>query len=429
MGIETRKFYGSVTYGEHHLGTHFCELTADPYNARDMRVEVHLAEGDDQPNRAAFIGWGVPHFPGKAMRIEGPGMSVETSTIIGSHLEHSGWRLAARVMSAEWRDTIRTGQPAVYEFGYRFPLTATASRMKLTAKLGNVGYIRGRVKEDDDGVMTVKPVLPFAVVLDGVEIEVGSTFNFHESGSTRYPAEHVVSESFMGFKLLATEPEPVERARALASAVLRLFSVAERDRIHWTRENYYSQDANGAPLTQVRSMRWASPPVDRRSLPWGGDHEGTLKTLVAAYDLLDAGVRSEVDRACGEFEIAATAGDIETSLIRWHSVVDFFSKRAGNDKGNAGHRIVKTCDDLGVLLDDLVDTELAETLRAGGKGAFPFTDLRNRFVHDGFDVFDDRFDELLKARKTVRAVAERMLLARMGIGREGTHIGTATDQF
>ena len=36
-----RRFYGSLRSGEADLGQHFCELTADPYDSRAMRVTVH----------------------------------------------------------------------------------------------------------------------------------------------------------------------------------------------------------------------------------------------------------------------------------------------------------------------------------------------------------------------------------------------------
>jgi hypothetical protein len=59
-------------------------------------------------------------------------------------------------------------------------------------------------------------------------------------------------------------------------------------------------------------------------------------------------------------------------------------------------------------------------------GAFTFTDLRNQFVHDGFDVFEVRNLEVHEATLTARAVAERVLLAELNLNAPLAHIGTTS---
>ena len=145
-----------------------------------------------------------------------------------------------------------------------------------------------------------------------------------------------------------------------------------------------------------------------------------------AYDALDAEARETVDKMCDEFQIAATAGDLETSLVRWHSVIDFACKRSEQARGEgevrkAKRRIIDTCAAMGVDLAPLVGEE---TLESPNKGGLPFTDLRNQFVHEGFDVFEGKGDALVEGLHTARALAERMLLAILGLPAPLAYLGS-----
>lgn len=428
----TRRFYGSLRSGKEDLGEHFCELTADPYGSREMRVTVHVSNG---------AGWDVRQQTGGrvnlydalgdgAFEIVGPGISVQTQDGgASSRSGQDGSQFTARVQSVEevryWAEDV---EPHTYDYGYRFPLTVLTHRPGRTMSHGEIGFLRGSFEEDGDRV-TVTPESPTTVQLDGVEVEIASCFNFHDGGPARHPEQTLVSESYLGFRWpeVNPNPDPSDGARAVADAVLRLVSVVERDRIRWTRENVAARSSSGDPSRQWRTTRWASPPVPRNSLAWERrSHLDALQRLVEAYDALPAHDREEVDRACAEFEIASTAATIETSLVRWHSVVDFYCARSEASRGETRRlktkrRIVETCDAMGVDLAPLVP---ADVLASKSKGAFSFTDLRNQFVHDGFDVFDGRHDDLFEAVRTARAVAERMLLATLGLDGPVAHLGT-----
>ena len=428
----TRRFYGSVRSGEADLGEHFCELTADPYNSREMRVTVHVSTGS---------GWDVRNATGGrvnlydalgdgAFEIVGLGVSVQTQDGgVSSRSGQDGSQFTARVQSVEevryWAEDVK---PHTYDYGYRFPLTALTYRPGRTMSHGEIGFLRGDFEENGERV-TVTPEPPTTVHLDGVEIEIGSCYNFHDGGPARYPEQTLVSESTLGFRWpeTALDDAPEEEARAIADAVLRLISVVERDRVRWTRENVAARSEAGDPSRQWRTTRWASPPVSKNSLAWERrSHLDALQRLVEAYDALPPTARRQVDRACTEFEIASTAATIETTLVRWHSVVDFYCARSEVARGETRRlktkrRIIETCDAMGVDLGPLVP---AEALASKSKGAFAFTDLRNQFVHDGFDVFDGRHDDLFEAVRTARAISERMLLATLGLDGPVGHVGT-----
>ena len=171
-----------------------------------------------------------------------------------------------------------------------------------------------------------------------------------------------------------------------------------------------------------------SPPRKRFSLdPYRNEHGEALRTLIQAYGTLDAETRATADKMCREFEIAATSGDLETSLVRWHSVVDFACKRSEQDRGETRRlitkqRIIDTCDAMGVDLMQIVGSEAVAKPK---KGEFSFTSLRNQFVHDGFDVFESKGSELVEGVHTARALAERMLLAVLGLDAPLAYLGTA----
>ena len=410
----TRQFYGTLTAGETSFGEHFCELTVDPHAPRDMHVTVHLARSDE------FVEAEPTH-------VLGPGLRIGTLEGMSMTSGNDGTRCTMRVASVEEEMfAFDASSAAVYRYGYRFPLTTTTQWGGRTMQHGNLGYFRGPTEMLGDRV-AVSPVPPVCVVIDGVDVEVRSCVNFRTSGSARYPETALVSESLLTFTLPCSETgeAPTDTARAVADVVLQLLSVIERDRVHWTRETVFGQSASGDPVRQVQTTRWVPATRSRERLGWPHEqsaYTGALVRLVAAYERLDAEARRGVTRTCDEFQTASTAGDLETMLIRWHSVVDFYCKRTGLDKVRpAKRRIVETCERLGVRLDDLVPSD---ELLEPQTGAFGFTHLRNGFVHEGFDVFDGRGAELLEAINTARALGERMLLATLGIDETVGHVGT-----
>ena len=407
------------------LGTHFCEVSVDPYAPRDMRAVVHLGNAADDFPLFAEQKHAIREEGGMPIVIEGPGFTAE-----GEHQSilplMPGNTIPFGVREFVEAHTLSEEAPVNVRFGYRFPLTSVTWTARSSATYGDVGHLIGAVSRDGESVM-VEPLPMLDLQIDGVAVQVGSTIESYPTKETRYPSVELVTESILAFDLPRTD-DVVERAREVARSVLQLLSVVERDRIRWSRENYVEESESDRQVAFSKTYRWCPAPKDRSSL-YAGVNRAVLVELVRAYGAADPDTRSEVDLACTEFEIAATAGDIETSLVRWHSVVDFFCKRAGNDHyRNAGRRIVATCDGLGVWLGDLCDPELTSRLRPSGtkkKGdAFPFTEMRNGFVHDGFGVFDGRWDELLEARRSLRAVAERMLLARLNANAGASHVGT-----
>lgn len=403
-------------------GPHFAELTADPYATRDMRIVVHL-----NPEVWTF-GLHTPHQRG--LTILGPGLSVETKDAIST----SNDRISAPVACVD--ETLYENEevaPVQFSFGFRFPVVALMGDPHTVVRDAMVGFSLGTAKRQPDGRLEITPVSSISVMLDGVEIEVSSEFSFRSGGTARYPEETLIRESLLAFSIEtpAGQREPPHgKARRLADTVLQFVSVLERDRIRWTRQMTAARGTGGTPAGQWRRTRWSSPPRSggpRRSVHNG---VGALSQLVAAYDALDAPGRTVVDRVCGEFEIAATAGDVETSLVRWHSVMDFFCKRAGYDEHgqSTAKRVLKTCDAAGVRLDDLIDAaELARVRNGEKRAAFSFTTLRNAFVHDGFDVFDGRFADLCNAEEAARALAERLLLSLLNLGAEVGPLGTVPE--
>lgn len=420
----SRSFYGALQIGGHDLGEHFCELTADAYKPRDMRLIVHL-QGDESSGR-----WRDDLH--QSVRVDGPGVEILTHDGIGVHTGSRGTRVTARVERVVTTSFWFSEDPApAHTFGYSFPLTSVTQIHGFELQDGVAGLIwsRGRVEKGDDGY-AFEPVKAIQASLDGFDIEVGSAFDFAEGGTTRYPEDTLTRVSTLSFTVQreTSSAPPLDVARGVADAALRLLSVLERDRIQWVTEGWYATSADNEPLRQQKTVRWASPPRDRSRLQHTPrTHQDALQMLIRAYDGLGPSDRATADLMCRQFEIASTAGDIETALLRWHSVVDFACKRSETARNvekqpsPMKRRITQTCSAMGVDLTGIVpEAELANP----NKGAFGFTELRNQFVHDGFDTFDGRGHELIDGLHTARAVAERMLLATLGLDAPLSYLGT-----
>lgn len=436
--LVSRRFYGTVREGAHSWGTHFCEVQADPYAPRDMRVEIHWTAGQPAPDPRRLMA----SLPDRALTIEGPDVVVYASNPAFSS-DRDGSRLRAVIDSIHERRTFGEAVPVRYKFGYRFPLTSLTSYAPLTTRHGEVGFLRGDANIGD-GRVTVVPPPMIEVILDGVLIKVGSTLDFYTSVDVRYPMEHVVTESIVTFNLTPGPTSPQEEAKQLAETVLRFVSVVERDRIHWTREHFYAEGPDKEVLSTSKTLRWTSPPRNRARRREPCHHAKALRALVEAYDAAVPDTRANADLVCDQFEVAATAADVETSLVRWHSVVDFICKRAGFDdrskyvggRPTAAMRMVKVCDHLGVSIEGLVAPDTLEVVRdrlATGKhkkgkdDRFSFTRLRDDFVHEGFDSFDGLYGDVVEARASLRALAERLLAALLGAEISETHLGTVDD--
>ena len=419
----TRSFYGAVRAAGDDLGEHFCELTADPYRPRDMQLVVHLS---DQSPVHVWNLWG------EALTVEGPNVDVVTLSGAGGHSGKGSPRLTARVETVVTTDFAREGgPPSVYRYGYSFPLTSTTQGTGATRQDGRAGFIRSRrLPTDEDGRVTFEPVAFLDATLDGVDLQVGSGFDFAQGGAARYPEQTLTRVSVLSFDLppALDGSAPHSLARGTVDTALRLLSVLERDRLRWVTEGWHSKTIGGDPLHQQKTVRWTSPPRERTRLdPYRNTHGQAFQSLIQAYDALDAETRGTVDKMCDEFQIAATAGDLETSLVRWHSVIDFACKRSEQARGEDARRktkrrIIDTCAAMGVDLEPLVGQE---ALESPNKGELSFTALRNQFVHEGFDVFEDAWDEVVDGVHAARALAERMLLAVLGLPAPLAHLGTA----
>ena len=420
----TRNFYGKVQIDGRGLGEHFCELRADAYQPREMQLVIHL-QGDESTGL-----WRTGLS--QSARVEGPGVEVLTREGMGLHIGSSGARVTARVervvTTSYW---FSDDSAPTYSFGYSFPLTAVTQIHGVRVLDAYAGLIRSQdgIKEED-GSHKFEPVKLIEVTLDGIDIEIGSAFDFAEGGTTRYPEETLTRVSTLSFTVQQdpSDAPPLDLARGVADASLRLLSVLERDRIQWVTEGWYATGTKEEPLRQRKTVRWTSPPRDRSRLrPTSDTHEEALKTLIQAYDRLGSFERAAADLMCSQFEIASTSGDLETALLRWHSVIDFACKRSETARNvekrpsPMKRRITQTCLAMGV---DLGGTVPEAELEKPNKGTFSFTDLRNQFVHDGFDVFEGRHHELIDGLHTARAVAERMLLATLGVDAPLSYLGT-----
>jgi succinate dehydrogenase flavin-adding protein (antitoxin of CptAB toxin-antitoxin module) len=127
----------------------------------------------------------------------------------------------------------------------------------------------------------------------------------------------------------------------------------------------------------------------------------------------------EIDRAVENFKRANCAGVLEKKLVFWHSCLDHLTENLyGFGNGPFSKRLIDACERGGIELDDLLDPKVVRHFQNDlddDHNCFWFVDARNRFVHDGLDALDNEYYQLTDAIQKARALAERLLLNKVGI--------------
>jgi hypothetical protein len=125
-------------------------------------------------------------------------------------------------------------------------------------------------------------------------------------------------------------------------------------------------------------------------------------------------------------EISNCASTIETKLIHFHSCMDFFRKKYNKKCSNFSKDLIDLLDTNEIAIDDLVPKQQIDDIRnkKSRNSAFKFTQLRNGYLHDGFEVFEGDYKAVVKEVDIMRCICERFILKRMGINHEDTILGS-----
>ena len=249
----------------------------------------------------------------------------------------------------------------------------------------------------------------------------------------QYPIRALVRMSRCSFDLECPEGDlerALELAQTEADKVLQLVSLVEQDRINWNSAEATLFSKDGKAIGYYTSYRWSSP----SNPSYRPDHSTMRKArecfveIYNAYRQQPPSEREIIEGAVQNFVLANCAGTIETKLTFWYSCLDYLTEKVYKKKTKPfSKRLVKVCDDVGVIIDDLLETEVIEHWRGNKESentCFWFADARNRFIHHGLGNLLDEHYQVLDSVRNARALAERLILARLGISNHDLCLGT-----
>jgi hypothetical protein len=220
-----------------------------------------------------------------------------------------------------------------------------------------------------------------------------------------------------------------------------MLSLIERTRINWHTERLLVKSEEGNPVSKTTRHRWRPAPSsnyrpDRNALR---TRRQTLKTLLDAYWDSVSGKQTDIDSIIDNFKTANSSDTIESKFIHWHSCLDFFKplyfENLGEPERNRiehnmsfSMQLIRLFDEAGTGVDDLLPDETIREIREAikGEGDAPdlrFTELRNKYIHDGFHAFRGKEQETIDLRQKMRAIGERLLTQYMGVDHEDTSLG------
>jgi hypothetical protein len=260
------------------------------------------------------------------------------------------------------------------------------------------------------------------------QIKISDCFDFEEIApeNTLYDITTCLNRSFVEVKIDAASNEylqVIQIIRAKIEDLFLLISLIERDRINWHTEILTLLSEQDQDVIQEQTtFRWSSPASEnyRRDYKKFNERRETLKKIFPVFEALTDDQKKVVRETIRNFTTASCSRTIETKFIHWHSCLDFFKKLLSKEKkGSFSYKLISVLDSARIYISDMICPNLLEKIRNSvdkkEKVDFRFTELRNGYIHDGFDVFSPDYLEAVEQIEIMRVIAERLLLNYMGI--------------
>lgn len=413
----TEHLGGRMTAGGEDLGPCRLALHRDPFAPNDMRAEVFGLQD-------------LPDTPEAVVRDADGGESVEVTLNLelasGSFGAEPVFR--APVTRVDERRQFDARPPEQLTVDAVFPLTSLTSH---TSPLHTSSLGTTRLTDFFDPRWRAASDEPFEVETAHGTLELGEAVVAHSGADGPHQSSLLVRHSYARLVLAVEGGGEGDRAERAFDDLFACISLCESDRVlpYATR----TIAVGDGRLVSTRTVtRWTPPPsASYRPGPYpSAPRRQTLQRLVAALATLDPSARADFDRMAHNFSVASTTPVLEFELIHWHSCLDVLIKSLGSKppKGRTGFssKLVDLCDRLALAVDDLLGPLGLKAIRANGNQApaFPFTRLRNNYIHDGFDAFEGHYDDAIRYIRILRALAERLLLHSIGADYRSTHLGT-----
>lgn len=307
---------------------------------------------------------------------------------------------------------------------YQFPLTTAVRDRSTTTRDARHGFYHGRRNQTESIVELERD--SFIIDTPTGEAEFVESYGTHKLDSKRtHPAVTLISRSECYFELncdAVEHQQEIRKARQEVDTLLHLLSLAEQNRINWSKESAFMQSENGDPVGQIKTYRWTPPTSDKyRPDPSSlRKVRRSFKEICDAYYDLNPSIRTDLDQAIENFKRTNCTGTLETKLVFWYSCLDHLTKiySFGRSRGSLSKRLVLSCKENDIEIGDLLDARVVRHFQErldDEHNCFWFVDARNRFVHEGLDALHDESYQLIEAIRNARALAERLLLHKLGL--------------
>ena len=425
---QIEKFQGVLQLDGKELGTCWCEFHHNPLAPNAMRAELTDPPtrdfSDKKDGELTFVTRGGNTW--YVLKLEGHGQGWGNSFSMRS--EHR----VLEFREETWFQEEYTG-PIEIDVAFAFPPTSVSVDTELISHHA-FGLIRGDFDRKSGKVeLRRNPMhLPSAVG----DLTIAEELRFHRTDGFGSLSHVVTSQSYVGIGPIQLDSEQLdERMGTIRETMGYLFecvSVIERDRINWHTERFTVRAVDGDPIGSVSIRQWVPPPrgenaKDRYSyLQEQEASRNTLRKLFTAYELANTDVKNVVKKMIDAMKIAYTMPIFEAEFIHWHSCLDFFKKIYSVERIKPFSRaLVVMFDEAHIAIDDLLPADQLHEIRTATSGIpkLAFTDLRDSYIHEGFDVFNDRFAIGFNMLLTMRSLVERLLLHQMGVPYVETSLG------
>lgn len=324
---------------------------------------------------------------------------------------------------------------------YKFPLVTLTDATNSVATDRRVGYVRGVVDREtgsirprDQGFKISSPLF---------DVHVFDEYDFRSINDEFYPQQHLIRRSTAD---LTYQLENGERVRDAAVRIRRMMedifggiSLVERARFDWHIEDYHSFDSEDNWICLKTTYRWVSPPPENywKNLHGLKAHRKALRRYLTQLWRATPDIKKAVQETLQNFQIANCSRTIEMKFVYWHACLDFLTsfylknivtKNPGSLR-SFSKKLIHVLDESEIDVSDLIDGDLLASIRTGIASNnwcpnLPFTSLRNSYLHEGFHAFENRWQPAFDMTRTMRAIAERMILSLLDMSRDGIKLGT-----
>ena len=417
---QTENLYGEVFVDGKSKGECFYQFQYNPYEPHSMEISlfnppVDVLSGKMPTKVITEFHWGSYEIELK-------------SGLFPISLTGKGKQIKAPVTHFFKRQKVnREVTPAKLDISYLFPLTSLTDFEVGFTQHGSYGLVRGHFDEDEHKIGPIENPLIFKY--KGYKITLSDEFNFKSIRHNYYPQEHIVRRSFGSIQNIDLSTNPVIDIVAtiddIFDEVFKVMSLIEREWIDWNKRSYSITSEKGDLIEIVNCYRFVKPPSTSYRPNWNEftERRKTLKEFLSKLVNLDTEKQKIALDTLQNYKIANTAHTVESQFIHWHSCLDFFKKHylmKGESTNNFSKDLIKVFDNNSIPLDDVLKHEPIDKIREAikNKGNAPiltFTELRNAYIHDGFDAFHGQYDNANELKSIMRALAERLLTRYIGL--------------